>query len=227
MSYELIQYFNSKFAKLYSPESEKGPLPFVTISRETGCGANIIAEMLQEKLSTANHRWKLINKEIIDEAANELKVNKQRIDDIINVKDRTIANEILDALSTRYYKNDTMVRKTIAEVVRHDAKKGNVIIVGRGGVAVTQDLPKGLHIKLVAPKEWRIDTLMKRRGLSKDAAAGYIKEHDKKRTQLLEQMSGKNREDIFYSFTINCATFTPLQIVKLILEAMKSKELIN
>ena len=227
MSYELIQYFNSKFAKLYSQESTKEPLPFVTISRETGCGANIIAEMLQIELRTTNHRWKVVNKEIIDEAASALKIDKQRINDIIHVKNRTMADEILDALSTRYYKNDTTVRKTIAEVVRHDAKKGNIIIVGRGGVAVTQDLPKGLHIKLLAPKEWRINNLIQQRGLSKEAAAAFIKEHDKERTQLLEQMSGKNIEQISYSLTINRATFTPLQIVKLILESMKIKELIN
>jgi len=227
MSYELIQYFNSKFAKLYSQESTKKPLPFVTISRETGCGANIVAEMLQNKLRTTSHRWKVVNKEIIDEAANALKIDKHRINDIIHVKNRTMADEILDALSTRYYKNDTTVRKTIAEVIRHDAKRGNIIIVGRGGVAVTQDLPKGLHIKLFAPKAWRIDILIRQRGLSKDAATNYIKEHDKKRTQLLEQMSGKNIEQILFSLTFNCATFTPLQIVKLTLEAMKSKELIN
>lgn len=227
MSYELIQYFNSKFAKIYSHEATKEPLPFVTISRETGCGANIIAEMLQNELNTSTHHWKVVNKEIIDEAARTLKVDKQRINDIIQVKHRTMADEILDALSTRYYKNDTMVRKTIAEVVRHDAKNGNIIIVGRGGVAVTQDLPKGLHIKLIAPKEWRINNLIQLRGLSKDDAAAFIKEHDKKRTQLLEQMSGKNIEQIFFSLTINRATFTPVQIVKLILEAMKSKEFIN
>lgn len=227
MSYELIQYFNSKFANIYSHEAVKEPLPFVTISRETGCGANIIAEMLQNELRTTNHRWKVVNKEIIDEAASALKIDKQRINDIIHVKNRTMADEILDALSTRYYKNDTTVRKTIAEVVRHDAKKGNIIIVGRGGSAVTQDLPNGLHIKLFAPKEWRINNIIQQRGLSKDAAAAFIKEHDKKRTQLLEQMSEKNIEQILFSLTINRATFTPVQIVKLILEAMKSKEFIN
>ena len=174
MTYDLIHYFNSKFAKLYPSEPPVKQFPFLTISRETGCGANIIAEMMQEALQTKQAKWKVINKEIIDQAASQLKINKHRINDIINAKDRTMANEILDALSTRYYKNDRLLRKSITEIVRHDAQQGNTIIVGCGGVAVTHDLPKGFHVKLFAPVEWRTEMLMQRRGLSQTNAIEYL-----------------------------------------------------
>ncbi len=227
MSYDLINYFNRKFANLYpQPEKQKSG-PFVTISRLTGCNANVVAEMLLEELRKQNPKWKMINKEIIDQAAGKLKVDKQRINDIITAKDRTIADEILDALSTRYYKNDIMVRKAIAEVVRHDAETGNVIIVGRGGVAVTTGMEKGIHLKLTAPLEWRIKGIMQRRGISREEAVNFITTTDKKRIKLLEQLSNKKIDDISFDLVINSATFNPSQIVSLILKAMQTKHLID
>ena len=226
MTYDLIHYFNSKFAKLYQAEPPVKQLPFLTISRETGCGANIIAQMMQENLQTKQAQWKVINKEIIDQAASQLKVNKHRINDIINAKNRTMADEILDALSTRYYKNDRLLRKSITEIARFDAQQGNTIIVGRGGVAVTHDLPKGFHVKLFAPVEWRTEKIMERRGLSQAIAIEYLKEVDKKRALLLDQLSHKKFDHSWFDLEINCATFTPTQIVKLILDAMKSLQLL-
>jgi cytidylate kinase len=227
MSYDLITYFNRKFANLYpqTPKQKQGP--FITISRQTGCNANVVAEMLLEELRKQTPEWKMINKEIIDQAAGKLKVDKQRINDIITAKDRTMADEILNALSTRYYKNDKMVRKAIAEVVHHDAESGNVIIVGRGGVAVTRELEKGIHIKLTAPVEWRVNEIMHRRGISKEESEAFVVATDKKRIKLLEQLSGKKSEDILFDLIFNSATFSPPQIVNLILHALKEKQLIN
>ena len=227
MSYDLINYFNRKFAKLYPQTTNNEPGSFITISRETGCAANIIAENLKEKLSKQSSDWKIINKEIIDQAAGKLKVDKQRINNIINAKDRTVANEILDALSTRYYKNDKTVLKAIAEVVKHNAEEGSIIIVGRGGVAVTQTVPNGIHIKLTAPLEWRINSMVQRRGMTNEAAASFIKENDKKRTQLLEQLSHKKNSATSFDLIINCATFSPPQTVSLILEAINVKQLLE
>jgi cytidylate kinase len=227
MSYDLINYFNRKFAKLYPQTSTNEPGPFITISRETGCAANIIAENLKEKLSKQSSDWKIINKEIIDQAAGKLKVDKQRINNIIHAKHRTVANEILDALSTRYYKNDKTVLKAIAEVVKHDAEEGNIIIVGRGGVAVTQTAPNGIHIKLTAPLEWRINSMVQRRGMTREEATALIKENDKKRAQLLEHLSHKKNSTTLFDLVINCATFSPPQTVSLILEAINVKQLLG
>ncbi len=221
MSYDLITYFNKKFAKIYPQESTHEAAPFITISRETGCGANVVGQMLLEKLRENDSQWILVNKEIVDQAAGSLKVDKNRVNEIISAEERTIANEILDALSTRYYKNDKTVLKAISEVVKHDAKSGKVIIVGRGGVAVTRGLPLGFHIKFIAPLDWRINAIASRRGVSIDQASAFVNETDRKRAKLLEQLSGKKASEILFDLTINSATFTPSQSVSLILEAMK------
>ncbi len=225
MTYDLIHYFNQKFDKLYRTESKK-TLPFITLSRETGCGANAIALMLQEELTSREKKWNVINKEIIDEAASQLKVDRHRIYDVINARNRTMADEILNALSTRYYKNDRILRKSITEIVRHDAQTGNIIIVGRGGVAVTQDLPMGMHIKLMAPVKWRVENVMKMRGMTENSAMEYIDDIDKKRKQLLKQLSGNKFNNSWFNLVINCATFTPLQIVRLISDSMKMRQLL-
>ncbi len=226
MTYDLITYFNKKFAKMYPQDLPAESGPFITISRETGCGANIVGQMLLEELRKSNSGWKMVNKEIVDQAAGSLKVDKHRVHEIISAEERTIANEILDALSTRYYKNDKTVLKTIADVVKHAAETGRVIIVGRGGVAVTRELSLGLHVKLFAPLKWRTDSIANRRGVTKEQAEVFVKETDRKRVKLLEQLSGKKVSDILFDLTINSATFSPSQSVSLILEAMKARQLV-
>jgi cytidylate kinase len=229
MSYDLIQYFNRRFANIDKVEVKpdmKTPGPFVTISRETGCNANLIAEELVNILKKDDFRWKYINKELIYQAANKLKVNPKRIHEIIEAEHRTSANEILDALATRYYKNDRIVRKNLTEILKYDATQGHVIIVGRGGVAVTKDIERGLHIKLVAPLDYRIEKIMERKKMTVDQAKEYVIETDKKRALLLEQFSGKKINQIYFDLTLNCQSFDSKGIVDVILKAMKIKHLV-
>jgi cytidylate kinase len=163
---------------------------------------------------------------LIYQAANKLKVNPKRIHEIIEAEHRTSANEILDALATRYYKNDRIVRKNLTEILKYDATQGHVIIVGRGGVAVTKDIERGLHIKLVAPLDYRIEKIMERKKMTVDQAKEYVIETDKKRALLLEQFSGKKINQIYFDLTLNCQSFDSKGIVDVILKAMKIKHLV-
>ncbi|MBI4296978.1 MAG: cytidylate kinase-like family protein [Chloroflexi bacterium] len=48
----------------------------------------------------------------------------------------------------------------VSEVARELAEHGNVVIIGRGGNIVLRDMPKVLHVGLVAPMETRIKWIM-------------------------------------------------------------------
>ncbi len=229
MSYDLIEYFNRRFSRpdleKKKPE-KKEPGPFVTISRETGCRGNDIAEQLVEHLKQYDSRWKLINKEIIFQAANKLKVDPHRIYDVIESENRTAVHEILDALAYKYYVNDRVVRKNVAELLRFDARQGYVVIVGRGGVAVTNDIPNGLHLKFTAPLAWRVESVALTKNMRMEEAERYVKETDAKRIKLIEQLSGKSIDQVYFDLQINCKTFTNEQFIELITQTMKIKGLI-
>jgi hypothetical protein len=139
--------------------------PYISVSRDFGCMANVIAQKLSAQLTQRNRQkgikteWKWINKVILEEAARALELSPSKIEYVFQSQKKTTMDEIVSAMSARYYKSDKQIRKTIIEVIRSIVKTGNVIIVGRGGVAFKNDNPTSLHIKLIAPIEWRVDRI--------------------------------------------------------------------
>ncbi len=227
MPYDLLTYFEKRFSE--SKPVKKQKQAFITISRQTGCNATGIAIDLVKALKAEGVKWNYINKEILENAANKLRLNPAKINYIFEAGKKTHVDEVLAAFSSRYYKNDKMVRKTITEVIRHYVTEGNIIIVGRAGVATTSDLPGGLHLRFTAPYEWRFNSLKKRKefqNYSDKELAAFIWEHDLKKRKLIESFCGKDLSDIYFDLTLNCASFARQQIISLIITAMKMKNLL-
>lgn len=218
---ELLHYFDHRFNE---PKKKiRNVLPFITISRETGCGASQIAKLLVKEFYRRGQGWKYIDKDILNESAERLKIDPSKIAQVFSAVQKTHADEILNALSSRYYKSDKAVRKVIADVVEHMASEGNVVIVGRGGVSITSQLKYGVHIRLTAPRKWRIEALTKRKNKTFDEIESSIDEGDKmrKRMNMLfkKDMLLNNQFDI----DINCAKFTKKQIVDIITNVVELK----
>ncbi len=226
MPYNLMTYFDQRFSKAIKKPVKKDPGPFITISRETGCNATAIAQDLVKALNQYGKKWQYVNKEILQESAHRLHLNESKIEYVLESEARTHLDEILGALSNRYYKSDKIVRKTLSQVLRHFATAGNMVIVGRAGVATTRDIPNGLHIRLVAPYEWRVNSLKKRKAFENVNVKAFIKEHDEKKKRLIEQFYGKKFHEVYFDLTLNREAFASQQIIELIIEAMKVKKLI-
>ena len=224
MPYDLLTYFEKRVARLKKEKSETAP--FITISRQTGCNGNELAFQLIKKLKSENIKWKYINKEVLEESAKKLKLDESKIKYVFDTVEKSHVDEILSALSNRYYKSDRIVRKTITEVLQHYAREGNMIIVGRAGIATTRELPGGLHIRLTAPYEWRMNALKRRKVFDRTDVAAFIKKHDAKKRKLIEHFCGKKISDIHFDLTFNCETFSKHQIVEMVVEAMELKKMI-
>ena len=77
----------------------------------------------------------------------------------------------------------------IRQVIQEYAQMGNVIIVGRGGQVVLQDLPNALHIRVRAAKELRIQRLSERLGLDEKESERRINQGDKERARYMKPVS--------------------------------------
>ena len=225
MPYNLQSYFEKRFTSTkQAPPTKKSV--FITFSRQTGCNGTGFAVDLVKALKSEGHKWAFMNKEVLEEAAIKLKIDPSKIKYVFENRKKTHADDVLSALSSKYYKSDKKVRKTITEVLRHYAIEGNIIIVGRAGIATTNNLPGGFHIRFTAPYDWRVNAL-KKRGEFKDVdVAAFIKKHDTKKTKLIENFYGKNFNEIQFDLTINCEAYTRPQIISLIIESMKMKNMI-
>lgn len=208
------------------------PGPVVTISREVGCPAKKIAASLAERLNTMkkenskDHPWHWISKEIMMESARELQVDSSQIQHVFDYKSRGVLEDLLLAQSKNFYKSDLKIRTTIAKVIRKFANDGNAIIVGRGGVAITRDIPKSLHIFLEAPLEWRALRVAEKYEFSIDHARNYAQSIDKKRSHFRDFYQGKGNDYTRFDVKLNCMTLEFEEEIDIIVGALKTRSMI-
>jgi cytidylate kinase len=220
----------------FKDDSVKKPVkhvirPVVTISRDAGCSGNVIADLLAEKLnafyedSGKKKDWKVINKEVIEMAARELELHPSKIKPIFKGEKKTLLDEMIFSMSTKYYKSDRKIKRTITDVIKSFAQEGNVIIVGRAGVAISQDHPASLHLKLYAPLEWRIEVIAKKHKISSSEARKYIQEVDKGRDNLLKDFTC-DTSDCIFDMMYNCKKISKEAIVENVFNVMELRKLI-
>ncbi len=206
--------------------------PVVTISRDYGCPAKRLARILTsalnriEKNNYSKNHWQWIGKEILDESAKELNLKSDMVQDIVNKEEGGVVDDIVMSLAHKYYPGDQKVKKTIGEVIKSFAEKGHVIIVGRGGVSITRDLPNSLHIKIQAPLEWRINDVCKNHMISLTEAKKKIQTIDLQRELIREFFEGRKFDNSAYDVILNYMTLDEEDIISTIIRLMESKDLI-
>jgi cytidylate kinase len=230
MKIDLSKYLDDWYKE--DPARNIYPGPVVTISREMGCPAKIIASGLTQQLNTLkrgkakDHPWRWISKEILEESARVLKVDSSQIQHVFDYKSRGVLEDLLLAQSKDYYKSDLKIRTTIARVIRRFANEGNAVIVGRGGVAITRDIPKSLHIFLEAPMEWRAVRVAEKHGMTIEQARAYAQNIDKKRALFRDYFQGKGNDYTRFDIKLNCMTLEREELVEIIIGALKTRSMI-
>lgn len=229
MKVDLSKYLTDWYKEDLSKNIFPGPV--ITISRELGCPAKRIASSLTDSLNTIEGQikkqpWRWISKEILKEASKELQVDSSQIQHVFDYKSRGILEDLLLAQSKDYYKSDLKIRTTIAKVIRKFANGGNAVIVGRGGVAITRDIPKSLHIYLEAPLEWRVLRVAEKHDLTIEQARSHALNIDKKRSHFRDYFQGKGTDYTRFDVKLNCMTLERKEIVDIIVGALKTKAML-
>ena len=198
MKIDLSKYIDEWYKE--APAREIYPGPAVTISRELGCPAKTIAAELVSTLNNIKsskakpHPWRWISKEILHESAKHLEADPEQIQHIFEYKKRGVLEDLLLAQSKDYYKSDLKIRATMAKVIRKFANEGNAVIVGRGGVAITRDILKSLHVFLEAPLEWRAVRISAKYDISIEKARRYARNIDKRRARFRDEFQGSGTD---------------------------------
>ena len=135
-------------------------------------------------------------------------------------------DQIVGALSTHSHKSDQKILKTVYDVIRQFGNIGNVVIIGRGGASICGDIRLSLHVRLVAPEEWRIAEIARRLQFSKAYAAEYVRKRDVERELLVTRLFGKKPDSTTYDVQMNCNRFTEKEIADSILQIATIKGII-
>jgi cytidylate kinase len=230
MKIDLSKYLAERYQDSMMKQEYEGPV--VTIAREFGCPGRKVASRLINHLNqlkdskSKNIRWRWISKEILAESARELEMDPADIKYVFQYEKKTVFDDILSSQSRKYYKSDRKIRKTVAQVIRNIASEGNVVIIGRGGVAITKDIERSLHIKLEAPLEWRALRASEKYGISVEQAKKRAVEIDKKREEFRNQFQGKGSDYTQFDVRYNCMSMSLEDIVCSIVSILKSRRFV-
>jgi cytidylate kinase len=223
----LLKYMNERIMHATRKVVEPGPV--ITISRECGCTASLLADQLTDsingKISDPTLKWKWINKEILKLASEELKINPEKIKQIADGVEKNFLDEIVVSFTDKYYVPNTKARKMIEEVVRNIAVRGKAVIVGRGSEVLSRDIPKSLHIRLFAPLNWKIGVMCERRNISPEEAKKIVLQVDKERAEFRDHYMEKNRP-FAYDIEFNRSRLSQEEIIDVIMSLAERRGLI-
>jgi hypothetical protein len=217
-------YF-AKYRAYFVSQKDRAPLtgpahlPFVTLSRQAGAGAETVAHLLAEKLNAGLPQdaqpWTVFDKNLITKVLEDADLPQEIAKHIREDKDTTVQALVGELLGLHpsmwtlfHHTSDTILKL---------ARLGRCIIVGRGAEIITAKLKSGVHARLVAPENVRLAHLKKHFGLDDKAAAKYLHEHDEGRRRYVKTNFEQNIEDpLLYHATLNTGLLTYEQTANLL-----------
>ena len=228
MSNTLLEYLNKRLGYTNTYKSVyKLPGPLITISREVGCNGVKLAHKIAERLNNRHlgPEWRVLSKEVFFESAKELGMDPEKVKRVFKYSDGHAFNDILSAFGTKKFKSERKVIKTVNEVIRSFAEEGFCIIVGRAGHIIAHDIHNALHLRLVAPCEYRIKTIMDNNHLNREEAIEFIKKVETERKAFRKAIRKESPENDMFDLCINRASFQDEQAIELIEMAADKKNI--
>ncbi|MFZ5433215.1 MAG: AAA family ATPase [Calditrichota bacterium] len=182
--------------------------PFVTISRQYGCQAMELAEVLAHRLAALERlpedQWQVYSRKIIEDISGEVRLSG-RILEALDVRARSGLEEFFQTLVGQA-PPDIEVLHHLVQTVRALAMHGRCVLVGRGGAILTGGLPGGIHIRLVAPEPWRLRSLVNRFGWDENKARTFLRQEEDHRHSFFEKYLGRDVNDPgHYDLILNVA----------------------
>jgi cytidylate kinase len=112
---------------------------------------------------------------------------------------------------------ETKIFAHMQKVIGDFAKRGNCILVGRGAVFAARDLPNCIHLRLVAPYDFRVEKIMAAHKLNQADAEQFIALYEKQRNDFIKRFANSRPDDpLLYHLVINNARLNVNEIAELV-----------
>lgn len=222
-SIELIvnrQILRWELEKEQAAESEKPrprPLPIVTISRETGSRGSYFGSRLAQRMG-----YQRLHREAIDFICRSSGY-RRRVVESLDEHFRGRLEYLVDSLITGQAVDHSDYTRQLAQVVLSMSRLGGVVLIGRGGNWILGP-KRGFHIRIVCPKEKRIENLMKYKEVDRDQAERVIEDSDNNRRQFIREVYHADIDDPRgYDLVVNSALIDVEELLDTAIVAMQGK----
>jgi cytidylate kinase len=200
----------------------------VTVSRQAGCGALVVAERLAKLIQARSPKgappWTVFDRNLMDKVLEDHHL-PARLAKFMPEDRASQLQDIMDELFGWRPSSGTVVEHA-SETILHLAEVGHVILIGRGGNVVTAKLPNVFHVRLVAPLEKRIEHAHEFYNLSKKAARAFIQREDAGRRRYLRKYFNASIDDpLLYHIIINTGLVSYDDAAMMIADTLEQRDL--
>ncbi len=203
------------------PPTAEHPSPFITISREAGAGGRTLMRRLigrLNELDLANPQrtpWAGFDRELVEKVAKDHKLHKTLVD-LLGEQCHSWLYDVFAGLSAQT--TESQIYRRVAETIRALAQGGRAVIVGRGGVFITQNMPGGIHIQIVAPFEHRAQQMARVLDTDLKHAAQEVRRIEQNRASFYKRYwPGIPLSPSIFTATFNSAAISETKMVDAIL----------
>ncbi len=187
----------------------------VTISRAYGARGYKIGERIAELL-----KWQVYSKRLVEYVAETAKLREK----VVSMHDERRHRSSLSQtfFESNPYTSDKYYRHLV-QVILAIADQGRAVIVGRGGSFIT-DNTFGLHVRLTAPMEYRIQRYMAKNDVSIKEARKKVESMDETRDEYTRHYFHAAIDDPNnYDVTINVQDFDNEAVANYIISLLEIK----
>jgi cytidylate kinase len=151
----------------------------ITVTREYGAGGYEVAGRLAEVLG-----WQVLDRELLHRAATLEHLPDAELERL-DEKAVSLADRFRLHPPHQHYLHG------LKEAALQAAAKGNVVLVGRGTGHLLAGLPDVLHLRLVAPREWRARRMAQKEGWTSEQALARCTAEDRTRDRFTRYFFGE------------------------------------
>ncbi len=177
----------------------------ITLSREYGAGGEEVAQGLARALG-----WQILDRELLHDAAQIAKVPEsdiERLDEQPAAKGERLSSSLVHQQYIR----------ALTDAATQAARRGGVILVGRGGRHLLGEMGGAFHLRLIAPKAWRTLRVARQEKLSAEQATARCAEIDGLRRQFTHFYFGDaSIQPAEYDLVANTGRVMPEDVVTVV-----------
>lgn len=192
--------------------------PCITIARQIGAGGGEIARGVASVLGRP-----LCDREILDTIAREGRIRSQILE-LLDERDRSALQIWIEGILRGRLADKEDYLRALVHAVGSVAAHGPAVFLGRG-VNFILGPARGLHLRVVAPVERRVEVLRDSRGLAETEARTLIERTDADRAAFVRRHFHREIDDpLAYDLVLNTVSTSPALCVDTALAAWHGVE---
>jgi cytidylate kinase len=199
------------------PETAEAPAPIITISRQTGSRGSYFGSRLAQKLN-----YQRLHRELIDVICQSSGYYR-RIVESLDDRSRSAIDALVEGMISGQHVDHSDYVRYLHKVIISMSHLGGVIVMGRGANFILGP-ERGFHIRVVCPRECRIENLVKYREFTPTEAARVIEESDSSRRHFIKSVFKREIDDPSgYDLVLNTALLDVEDLIDVVVLALQAK----